>query len=203
MREVIIVADDLGVCEERNRGILRCIETGIVTRTSIMVNGPAAVDAVEIFHEKGLMGTVGLHLNLTEGKPISDPELIPSLVIKQDQGAASIFRGKLGFREACARGQVLARDVEREARAQVDWFRGHVGTAPRHVDGHQHCHVSAATRDVLTRVFVEANIEYVRTPSENQPVVNELCAVCSTVGEEAQEVIHLTHSTMYSLVSPL
>jgi len=41
-KRVIIVADDLGVCSERNAGILRCLEEGVVTRTSIMANGAAA-----------------------------------------------------------------------------------------------------------------------------------------------------------------
>ena len=41
-KQVIIVADDLGICNERNAGIVQCLEAGVVTRTSIMANGHAA-----------------------------------------------------------------------------------------------------------------------------------------------------------------
>ena len=37
--ELIIVADDFGVSEQRNLGILHAMEAGVITLASVMVNG--------------------------------------------------------------------------------------------------------------------------------------------------------------------
>ena len=43
MRSLIIVADDFGIGSERNHGIIKSIQEGIVTAMSLMVNGNAAM----------------------------------------------------------------------------------------------------------------------------------------------------------------
>jgi len=64
------------------------------------------------------------------------------------------MRGKLGLREACAAGAVVAAHVEAEVAAQLDLFaRLCGGDAPAHVDGHQHVHVIPLVRDALLRVL--------------------------------------------------
>lgn len=60
---------------------------------------------------------IGLHVNLSEGIPISDPKTIPSLVC-EDQGKL-LFRGKEGFIQAQKECIIDLDDVEREFRAQV------------------------------------------------------------------------------------
>jgi len=75
-------------------------------------------------------------------------------------------------------------DVDAEARAQLDWFRERFGHAPRHVDGHQHCHVWPATRTVLSALFAASGVSATRVPHEPDSSL-PLCPVCSSVGEEA------------------
>ena len=65
-----IVADDFGISEQRNLGIVHAMLHGVVTHTSIMANGAAAAAAVALAHEHGLSDRVNLHLNLTEGRPL-------------------------------------------------------------------------------------------------------------------------------------
>ena len=67
--ELIIVADDFGVSEQRNLGILHAMEAGVVTLASVMVNGAAAEAGIQLARERGFLGRLGLHLNLTEGRP--------------------------------------------------------------------------------------------------------------------------------------
>jgi chitin disaccharide deacetylase len=60
MRRLIVNADDFGGAEGLNRGILECYEHGILTSASLMVDGPAVSQAVEISRaHPGL--SVGLH----------------------------------------------------------------------------------------------------------------------------------------------
>ena len=51
---LIITADDFGYSEGRNRGIVQAFESGIVQRTSLMVNGVQAEDAVRRARACGL-----------------------------------------------------------------------------------------------------------------------------------------------------
>ena len=40
----VVVADDFGISMERSRGIIRALNSGVVTNTSVMANGDAAVE---------------------------------------------------------------------------------------------------------------------------------------------------------------
>ncbi|MGA2094374.1 MAG: ChbG/HpnK family deacetylase, partial [Sedimentisphaerales bacterium] len=67
---LIINADDFGLCRGVNKGIAEAHATGVLTSATLMANMPAAEEAVEIAHKLSNLG-VGVHLNLTEGKPLS------------------------------------------------------------------------------------------------------------------------------------
>lgn len=69
--DLIVTADDMGICEERNQGIVKAMREGVVTQTSVIANGLAAEEGVALLKKYGLIkGRLGLHLNLTEGRPI-------------------------------------------------------------------------------------------------------------------------------------
>src|SRR5438093_1108723 len=74
-RRLIVNADDFGLSAGVNRGVLEAHETGVVSSVSVLVNAPGWTDAAQrlrdlsspSFPELG----VGLHLNLTTGRPVS------------------------------------------------------------------------------------------------------------------------------------
>ena len=190
----VIVADDFGISMERSRGIIRALKSGVVTNTSVMANGDAAVEAIEMARANGLIGVVGLHLNLTEGRPLSRPQDIPSLLLQRGEthqpgtglSGGALLRGKMGYRNACVSGEVKAAEAATEARAQLAWFEKHVGCMPHFVDGHQHCHVAPAVREALAAVFAAAGVRVTRVPQEVKPS-RSLCPLCSVVDVEAEE----------------
>ncbi len=72
MRNLIINADDLGADEARNAGIFEAIQAGTVTSASILPNGPGLQDALNRIHFGSFRNVSwGVHLNLSEGKPVS------------------------------------------------------------------------------------------------------------------------------------
>ena len=72
MKRLIINADDLGADEARNAGIFEGIQAGTVTSVSILPNGPALQDALNRIHSGSFRNVSwGVHLNLSEGKPVS------------------------------------------------------------------------------------------------------------------------------------
>lgn len=62
-RTLIVNADDLGLSEGVNRGILRAHDDGIVTSASLMVREPAAQHAAERIRTRPRL-SVGLHVDL-------------------------------------------------------------------------------------------------------------------------------------------
>jgi chitin disaccharide deacetylase len=64
VKYLIVNADDFGASAGINRGILHGHRRGIVTSTSLMVNMPAAAEAVVLSREVPDLG-IGLHVNFT------------------------------------------------------------------------------------------------------------------------------------------
>ena len=141
------------------------------------VNGSTAASAVKKGQEVGLC--IGLHVNLSEGIPISNPKTIPSLVC-EDHGKL-LFRGKEGFIQAQRDCIIELEDVERELRAQVnvafslfsqiERFIQLTGRIPPYFDGHQHVHVYPRLASVFAKVASEYGIVKTRFPSEDMDEV--------------------------------
>jgi len=155
--------------------IVQALQEGVVTRASLIVNGGAVEDAVWLARGGGLLSVLGLHLNLSEGVPVSAH--VPTLT------AGGLMLGKHGFREAVMLSRVSAEDLERETNAQIDKFRSLVGHFPSRIDGHQHCHVLPGVRETLSKVFASKGVQYTRIPNER--AASALCRVCAVTSQEA------------------
>ena len=124
MKRLIVNADDFGLTPGVSAGILRAHRHGIVTSTTVLVT--AAIDREQLAVARaGTLG-LGLHVNLTLGKPLSKGR---SLVDAQGRFVRDA-------RRAAARATV--RDVEREVAAQIERFIKLVGRQPTHLDSHHH-----------------------------------------------------------------
>ena len=96
-RFLVINADDFGYCDQRNRGIVESFQNGVVSSASLLANADRALEAVQLSEEYGI--PLGLHLNLTEGRPIKI--LYNSLTSEK-----GFLRGKFKFREALKNGEI-------------------------------------------------------------------------------------------------
>src|SRR5437773_1986596 len=68
---LVVNADDFGLSAGVNRGILEAYVAGVVSSVSVLVNAPGWTDAVQRLRDLGPGLGVGLHLNLTMGRPVS------------------------------------------------------------------------------------------------------------------------------------
>ena len=160
MKRLIVNADDFGLTENVNRGILDAYRDGIVTSTTLMANGMAfesAVAAGKQFHRLG----VGVHLNLSEGEPVSDALKIPTLVDRC--GRLHMTPARL-WAEIAA-GRAILPEIEVELRAQITKI-ARAGITPTHLDGHKHVHVLPRVSDIVIRLAQEFRVPSVRCPSE-------------------------------------
>ena len=69
IKKLIINADDFGMCEGNSLGILLAHEEGLVSSTTVMMNMPYALWALDKAKAYPDLG-IGVHLTLTAGKPL-------------------------------------------------------------------------------------------------------------------------------------
>jgi predicted glycoside hydrolase/deacetylase ChbG (UPF0249 family) len=117
---IIFTADDLGLSEERNCGILESVLNGVVSSVSLMVNGPSSKHAVDLMRMNNKLNIIGLHFNITEGFPISDPVHITTLVEESESSSSFQFLGKVKFYDALGEGRIDPMHVSKECEAQVN-----------------------------------------------------------------------------------
>src|SRR5215510_11634871 len=79
MKRLIVNADDFGFTNGVNKGIVQSYKQGIVTSTTIMANGQAFDEAVELARENPGLG-VGCHLSIVGGRPVAPATQIRSLL---------------------------------------------------------------------------------------------------------------------------
>lgn len=154
VKKVIINADDFGMSEAFNFGVIKALRDGIASSTTIMINQPAAVHAISLLKE--VPGTyVGLHVNLTTGSPISNPAKIPSLA-----KASGNFIGSKNFKNHTA--QFNYDDCYTETKAQVERFRELLGYYPTHIEPHSAMdnQSSKALIDVAKEYGLHYNVSY-------------------------------------------
>jgi predicted glycoside hydrolase/deacetylase ChbG (UPF0249 family) len=135
MRRLIVNADDFGLTPGVCAGILAAARHGIVTSTTLLANVRIDGEALARLSDSAL--GVGLHVNLTLGRPLTGGR---SLV---DEGGAFVRDA----RRAAARAD--ARDVEREVAAQLERFTRALGRAPTHLDSHHHVGLLSPVREVV------------------------------------------------------
>jgi predicted glycoside hydrolase/deacetylase ChbG (UPF0249 family) len=153
--KLIINADDFGLTKGVNRGIIECHEAGVVTSTTLMVQGAAAEEAATLAAQIPGLG-IGLHLNLTAGLPVLSAGQVPSLVNRN-----GVFPGKGQMLRRLTTGRVRTRDLLAEIEAQIARCRV-LGVEPTHVDSHHHIHAHPYLRVVLRRACRSAGIEKMR-----------------------------------------
>ncbi|OPX99216.1 MAG: hypothetical protein A4E58_00458 [Syntrophorhabdus sp. PtaB.Bin006] len=168
MKALIVNADDLGADRARNRGIFEAIEAGRVTSVSVLVNGGASEDGIRrlIAYDKRPV-SVGIHINLSEGRPISSN-------IRCLTGPNGAFLGKwithqlLESRE----DKDLKAEIQQELSAQIETLMG-TGLPVTHLDGHQHVHVFPAVIGPVLEAARKYGIPWIRIPEEYDVSVQE------------------------------
>jgi predicted glycoside hydrolase/deacetylase ChbG (UPF0249 family) len=125
---LIINADDFGLTVGVNRAVEEAHRGGILTSTTVLVGGDAAEEAGDVARRCPELG-IGLHVNLTHGRPLLDPAHVRTLVDRDGQLDPGLARRALF-------GRVDAREVYAEVAAQAERLRS-FGVEPTHWDSHQ------------------------------------------------------------------
>jgi len=158
--KLIVHADDFGLSEKVNEGIIQAHRTGIVTSASIIANGVAFEHAAELCHATPTLD-VGVHLTLVEEKPLSDKGDIPSLVDK----SGCFYNPATAFIRRYLLSHISFDEVRYELDLQVRKVAAS-GVEVTHLDGHQHIHMLPRISRIVSQLARKYNIPAVRYPRE-------------------------------------
>lgn len=173
MRKLIINADDFGLTEGVNFAISDCFLEGVLTSATLMVNTQATDHAVKLVMSSEYRNLgVGLHFNLTLGKPISPAEHVPSLI-----NGAGEFHGRSDFNKRMMLGLIKAKHIRTELLAQYQRFLSY-GIEPTHIDGHQHVQafqsVFACVADLCLDQNLAIRVPWVLALSQKKSLLRKL-----------------------------
>ncbi len=129
---LIINADDYGLHPAVDEAILHCHAEGVLSSASLMVNQPGWKAAAARAKDAGM--ALGLHVNFTLGRPLSEPAAVPGLL-----DAAGQFVPRATLLRRLFTGQARSAELRREFQAQCEAFLS-AGCVMDHLDSHQHVH---------------------------------------------------------------
>lgn len=148
MKRLVINADDFGFTRDVNAGIIQAHRQGVLTSTTLMANGIAFENAVQLARETPSLD-IGCHLVLVQGASVltgrNFPRTLPGVV-------AALLSGKL--------------DIYAELRAQIEKILT-AGILPTHLDSHKHTHLMPKIFREVVRLAKEFEIAYVRLPLDH------------------------------------
>ena len=162
-KKFILNADDFGMSQDFNRAVLFGCNDGFLKSASICANGPAFESAInEILPECQNLG-LGIHLNIMEGRALSNfPDITDNL--------GNFNCGYLGLIRKSKDKEFLNR-LEKEFRAQIEKV---INIAQvDHIDSHVHTHAIPPIFKLTCKLAKEYGIPYIRTQHEEFYTVPE------------------------------
>lgn len=154
MSTMIINADDFGLNESCTKAICSAFSQGLITDTTLVANGDAFDLAIRAISEFKLQDRVGIHLNLTQGKPLTAAILRMPTFTRNGEFHGQINRLKpLSYAEKNA--------VYTELSAQVRKLEEY-NIVISHADSHHHTHTSFFIAPIVIRICKEHGIQKIR-----------------------------------------
>lgn len=144
---LIVNADDFGLCKGVNLGIVEAHKNGIVTSTTLMVTMNEVDHALNLAKNYPNLG-IGLHLNCTLGKPLTNCKSL----LKEN---GEFYKPK----EKPNQELFDEEELYQEFLAQYNKFIALVGRKPTHIDSHLYAHqIYEKAKKVAIRLANEFDI---------------------------------------------
>jgi predicted glycoside hydrolase/deacetylase ChbG (UPF0249 family) len=161
---IIINGDDFGMSPGVNQAIEQLHRQGRMSSVSIMANMPWSAEALS-YAKAAADLRVGVHFNLTTGRPLLPVEQVPSLV-----NSAGIFYKMPVLLSRMIAGLVRREEMHAELIAQMERCLDY-GLKPQHVDSHQHLHALPSVGKQVAQLMDRYDVTAVRNPDFSAFVV--------------------------------
>lgn len=155
-KKFILNADDFGLTSYHNQAVLEGYNNGFLTSASLCANGEAFDSAVhDILPDCPNLG-LAAHLNIMEGKSLTDCPLLTD-----ENGQFNVGYGYLMLNQ---KKTELLQQIEAEFRAQIEKVINN--TKIDHIDSHVHTHAIPEIFKITCKLARDYGIKYVRTQYE-------------------------------------
>lgn len=158
-RKLIINADDAGINNERDDDLFRLLDACAITSLSVCFNGNSYRDLINRFEKSGYDADLGIHINLTEGRPVLPAEKVSTLV-----NSEGLMHGLGGFLKKWSANKIDYGQVGLEIEAQ---FKKALETEYKltHVDSHHNIHLLHGAAIPIADAATGAGVKWFRKSS--------------------------------------
>lgn len=160
-KNFILNADDFGMSDAFNQAVLHGVNDGLLTSASICANGEAFDEAINNIIPNCLNLSVGIHLNIIEGKSLTNCHLLTDKNGNFNNGYIAMILKSFS--------KEFMSEVEQEFRAQIEKIIS--VTKVDHIDSHVHTHAIPNIFKLTAKLAKEYNIPYIRTQFEKPYLV--------------------------------
>ncbi len=162
VRRLIVNADDFGLTTGVNRAIIETHASGVVSSTTLMSNGAAFEDAVTRAPSSPNL-SVGCHVVLVDGTPVSPPGALDTLLAIRSAHPEKFYSSLSAFAARATLGGFDRDQLVTEITAQIRKIQS-TGLHVTHLDTHKHAHVFPEILAALLRAARICGVRAIRNP---------------------------------------
>lgn len=155
MAKIIINADDFGMNPYVNEQIEMALKADAITSTTILANSNTPDTVVRVVNELKETKSFGAHLNLTQGKCLTENSAFHRVGLVDENNCFSLSPRKIEWTEELLSG------VYAEWKAQIRAIKD-LGIYISHIDGHHHIHNDPVFQPILFQICHEEGINKIR-----------------------------------------
>jgi chitin disaccharide deacetylase len=162
MRQLIFNADDFGLTEGVNRAILEAHRDGVVSSATLMANGAAFDNAVEMARSVPKL-SVGCHVVLVDGYPVAPAGALDTLVAIRSAEPDKFYSSLSAFAARATLGGFDREQLVEEITAQIRKIQA-AGIEVTHLDSHKHTHIFPEILAAMLRAARICGVRAIRSP---------------------------------------
>ena len=162
MRQLIVNADDFGLTAGVNRAVVETHIGGVVSSATLMANGAAFEDAVKAARSAPNL-SVGCHVVLVDGTPVSPPDAVDTLLAIRSAEPDKFYSSLSAFAARAMLGGFDPDQLVAEVIAQIRKIQS-TGLRVTHLDTHKHAHIFPEILAALLRAARICGVRAIRNP---------------------------------------
>ena len=162
MRTLIVNADDFGLTAGVNRAIVESHSGGVVSSATLMANGAAFADAVTAARSAPNL-SVGCHVVLVNGTPVSPPDAVDTLLAIRSAEPEKFYSSLSAFAARAMLGGFDPDQLVAEITAQIRKIQS-TGLQVTHLDTHKHAHMFPEILAAFLRAARICGVRAIRNP---------------------------------------
>jgi len=184
MGAAIITADDFGMSDEINRGIVEAAQDGIVTSAALLMNAPATDAAIAMSRTIPEL-EIGIHLGFVEGYQLTKASNSMTDCRRYLNHQRCLLGSWKMFLTRYLAGKIRLDHIGQELVLQIEAFKQHFDTIP-FVNGTQHLHLLPGIAELVVNLCVTYGVRAIRIPHRG-------CGLLHHIGYRKLQFVVLQH----------